>query len=82
MVRSPRFRVYCKQLGALFGLAFAAPPPVTGLGLLRAITRRLIIQKAGGHPTIKGAPTDLLAIDFSYCFTPLIGVLFTFPSRY
>ena len=30
----------------------------------------------------EGAPTDLLAIDFSYCFTPLIGVLFTFPSRY
>ena len=30
----------------------------------------------------KRAPTDLLAIDFSYYFTPLTGVLFTFPSRY
>lgn len=30
----------------------------------------------------KGAPTDLLADDFSYYFTPLTGVLFTFPSRY
>ena len=30
----------------------------------------------------KAAPTDLLAIGFSYYFTPLTGVLFTFPSRY
>jgi hypothetical protein len=82
MVRSPPLRVYCQQLSALFGLAFAAPASLSDLGLLRAITRRLIIQKAGGHPTIKGAPTDLLAIDFSYYFTPLTGVLFTFPSRY
>ncbi len=69
----------CQQLGALFGLAFAAPPPVTGLGLLRAITRRLIMQKAGGHP-IKRLP--LTCRQFRYYFTPLTGVLFTFPSRY
>lgn len=81
MVRSPPLRVYCQQLDALFRLAFAAPPPLNGLGLLRTITRRLIIQKAGRHFT-KEASTDLLAIDFSYYFTPLTGVLFTFPSRY
>ena len=49
--RSPPLRVYCQQLSALFGLAFATLAPVTGLSLLRAITRRLIIQKAGGHST-------------------------------
>ena len=30
----------------------------------------------------EAASTDLLAVDFSYYFTPLTGVLFTFPSRY
>jgi hypothetical protein len=49
MVRSPPFRVYCHQLNALFGLAFAAPPSLRDLGLLETITRRLIIQKAGSH---------------------------------
>ena len=80
MGRSPPLRVYCQQLSALFGLAFAAPAPLNGLGLLRAITRRLIIQKAGRHST-RGL-RRLVSNDFSYYFTPLTGVLFTFPSRY
>src|ERR1041385_9087129 len=48
------------------------------------VTRRLILQKARHQATGKPAtPFDCLwARGFRYCFTPLIGVLFTFPSRY
>src|SRR5215207_10124808 len=48
------------------------------------VTRRLILQKARHQATGKPAtPSDCLwARGFRYCFTPLIGVLFTFPSRY
>src|SRR5918995_7077459 len=48
------------------------------------VTRRLILQKARHQATGKPAtPSDCLwATGFRYCFTPLIGVLFTFPSRY
>src|SRR5215207_7016543 len=48
------------------------------------VTRRLILQKARHQATGKPAtPFDCLwATGFRYCFTPLIGVLFTFPSRY
>ena len=50
MGRSPPLRVYCLQLIALFGLAFAAPPPVRGLSLLQTITPRPIMQKVRRHP--------------------------------
>src|ERR1044072_8699042 len=48
------------------------------------VTRRLILQKARHQATGKPAtPFDCLwARGFRYYFTPLIGVLFTFPSRY
>src|SRR4029453_3980363 len=48
------------------------------------VTRRLILQKARHQATGKPAtPSDCLwARGFRYSFTPLIGVLFTFPSRY
>src|SRR5215203_5505588 len=48
------------------------------------VTRRLILQKARHQATGKPAtPSDCLwARGFRYCFTPHIGVLFTFPSRY
>ncbi len=48
--RSPPLRVYCQRLDAHFALAFASPPLQNSLGLPRTITRRLIMQKAGGHP--------------------------------
>jgi hypothetical protein len=80
MGRSPPLRVYCQQLYALFGLAFAAPPTHKVLGLPLTITRRLIKQKARHHP-LRGSDT-LQAHDFRIYFTPLTAVLFTFPSRY
>jgi hypothetical protein len=81
--RSPPLRVYCPRLDAHFVLAFASPPLQKSLGWPLTITRRLIMQKASGHPRIAthGSHT-LYANGFRYYFTPLAGVLFTFPSRY
>jgi hypothetical protein len=81
--RSPPLRVYCPRLVAHFALAFASPPRQGRLGWPRTITRRLIMQKAGGHPRIAthGSHT-LYANGCRSCFTPLTAVLFTFPSRY
>ena len=50
MSRSPPLRVYCPRLNAHFVLGFPSPPLQNSLGLPRTITRRLIMQKAGGHP--------------------------------
>ena len=78
--RSPPLRVYCPRLSAPFVLGFPSPARRNRLGWPRTITRRLIMQKAGGHP-LRGSHT-LYASGFRYYFTPLTGVLFTFPSRY
>ena len=43
-------------------------------------TRRLIMQKARRHP--QRGSDRLQAHGFRVCFTPLLEVLFTFPSRY
>ena len=43
-------------------------------------TRRLIMQKARRHP--RRGSDRLQAHGFRVCFTPLLEVLFTFPSRY
>ena len=48
--RSPPLRVYCPRLVARFVLGFPSPPPQRSLGSPRTITRRLIMQKASGHP--------------------------------
>jgi len=45
------------------------------------LTRWLILQKARGHPDKSGLPL-FESIQFHVYFTPLPGVLFTFPSRY
>ena len=41
---------------ALFGLAFATAPPLYGLTSPPRVSRRLIKQKARGHPEIGIAP--------------------------
>jgi hypothetical protein len=79
--RSPPLRVYCLQLVALFALGFPSPPPHSGLGLLQTITRRLIMQKAGGHHACAWLP-HIVCNRLQILFTPLTRVLFTFPSRY
>jgi hypothetical protein len=52
------------------------------LTLLDIVTRRLIIQKARRHPERINGLRQLGSARFQVYFTPLHGVLFTFPSRY
>ena len=79
MTRSPGFGCNPSYYVAHLRLAFAAPPP-NGLSLHDRLTRWPIIQKVRRH-TINVLRL-LVGIRFQICFTPLIGVLFTFPSRY
>ena len=79
--RSPPLRVYCQRLGRAVGTRFPFASTAEPFRLTpRTITRRLIMQKASSHP-LRGSYT-LYAIGCRYYFTPLAGVLFTFPSRY
>jgi hypothetical protein len=71
---------------ALFTLAFASAPPVTGLTRPPRVTRRIILQKAH-RQRVWGKPHTYAfdcveAYGFRVYFTPLAGVLFTVPSRY
>jgi hypothetical protein len=60
---------------------FASTPEELRLTPL-TITRRLIMQKASCHRALRHGSNTLYAIGFRHYFTPLAGVLFTFPSRY
>ena len=51
--RSPPLRVYCQRLVALFALGFPSPPVQRTLGWPLTITRRLIMQKASSHHTLR-----------------------------
>ena len=90
----PRYRDFtlamCRSLG--FASATADSTPSSGSPSLRlraswrlaspaTATRRLIMQKARRHRHIGGSDR-LQAHGFRNYFTPLVGVLFTFPSRY
>ena len=79
MARSLGFGSNTCNSVALFRLAFAAPTP-SGLSLLHTLTRWPIIQKVRRHPMKR--LRLLVGIRFQVYFTPLVGVLFTFPSRY
>ena len=63
---------------AQLGLAFAAATPLR-VNPPDMVTRGLIMQKACRNPL---GPRQLVGTRFQVCFTPLTGVLFTFPSRY
>ena len=80
----------CRSLG--FASATADSTPSSGSPSLRlraswrlaspaTATRRLIMQKARRHRQ-NGGSDRLQAHGFRNYFTPLVGVLFTFPSRY
>ena len=62
-----------------FELAFATPTP-NGLSLLFKLTRWPSIQKVRRQRI--NLLRLLVSIQFQIYFTPLIGVFFTFPSRY
>ena len=75
---SPGFWSTASDEIAQLGLAFALAPPHR-LSPPDAMTRGLIMQKACRNPE---GPRHLVGTRFQVCFTPLKGVLFTFPSRY
>ena len=81
MVRSPPLRVLCQQLYRPIQTRFRYASTAEQLRLATDINSQTHYTKGRQSPH-KAAPTDLLAIGFSYYFTPLTGVLFTFPSRY
>src|SRR5215211_9058887 len=76
------------RLNALFRLAFAPAPSFSDLTSPHA--RNSSAHSSKGTPSgyrigrsRPATPFDCLwARGFRYCFTPLTGVLFTFPSRY
>ena len=80
MRRSPRFGSAACYSVALFRLGFPTATP-HGLTSQHTATRRLILQKARGHPP-KEAPTACRHTVSGTISRPLTGVLFTFPSRY
>ena len=76
------------RLNALFRLAFAPAPSFSDLTSPHASNSSAHSSKGtpSGYRTAEAVPTTpsdcLWARGFRYYFTPLIGVLFTFPSRY
>src|SRR5678815_1984677 len=73
------------RLNALFRLAFAPAPSFSDLTSPHARNSSAHSSKGtpSGYRPKPATPSDCLwARGFRYYFTPLIGVLFTFPSRY
>ena len=62
--RSPPLRVYCQRLGAHLVLGFPSPPLQRSLGWPLTITRRLIMQKASRHCTLRHSSDTLYACGF------------------
>ena len=86
MGRSPGFASTPCDWIALLRLGFPTAPHLRCLTLPQKVTRRLIMQKARGHPLparrrIIGLP-QLVGVWFQVLLTPLIGVLFIVRSRY
>jgi hypothetical protein len=69
------------QLNALFRLGFPSASS-NDLTLLHSTTRHIIMQKARNQAGRTIALLLLVGTRFQVSFTPLTGVLFTFPSRY
>ena len=81
MRRSQSFASAPADCGALFGLAFAPAACLKALDLAGA--EQLVGSLCKRHAvTAGGGSHSLQARGFRFCFTPLLAVLFTFPSRY
>ena len=79
--RSPGFASAATDSCALFRLAFATAAPLVGLNLAGDGNSQVHYAK-GTTSQHKGCSDCLKAHGFRDFFTPLLGVLFTFPSRY
>ena len=81
MGRSQSFASASTDYGALFGLAFAPAARLKALNL--ASEEQLVGSLCKRHAvTPKRGSDSLQAHGFRFFFTPLLTVLFTFPSRY
>ena len=65
-----------------FRLAFTPTPQQSCLVNDIELTRWIVLQKARSHPDLRRDSYSSLAYGFRYYFISLIGILFTFPSRY
>ena len=79
--RSPPLRVYCQRLGRAVGTRFPFASVAKRLRLATDNNSQTHYAKGKQSPPCDGSYT-LYAIGCRYYFTPLTGVLFTFPSRY
>ncbi len=81
MGSSPGFVSNPSDCIALFRLAFAAAPPITGLTLPLRLTRWLILQKARRHTLSEdhSAPTGCKRTVSGSISLPLPGVFSPFP---
>ena len=77
--RSPRLRVCPRVLNALFRLAFASATALKALTCTRGATRRIIMQKARGHPDRSQSSHCLSAHGFRICFTRHLACFSPFP---
>jgi hypothetical protein len=82
MGRSPGFASAPTDSTALFGLAFAAAPPVHGVNLAGEAQLVGSLCKRHAVTLTESALRPLVGVRFQVLFTPLFTVLFTFPSRY
>lgn len=80
MIRSPWLRVCCMRLRALLRLGFPPAPRLQSLGL--AAHRNSQVYSTKDTPPPSWGCDILSVCGFRFCFTPLAGVLFAFPSRY
>jgi len=86
MDRSPGFGSTPRDSNRPIKTRFRYGYTCNGLTLPRRVTRRLIMQKVRGHSLFRRSGTIelplLVGMRFQVLLTPLMGVLFTFPSRY
>ena len=80
MGRSQSFASASTDYGALFGLAFAPAARLNALNL--ASEEQLVGSLCKRHAVTPKGSDSLQAHGFRFFFTPLLTVLFTFPSRY
>ena len=80
MGRSQSFASASTDYDALFGLAFAPAARLKALNL--ASEEQLVGSLCKRHAVTPKGSDSLQAHGFRFFFTPLLTVLFTFPSRY
>ena len=82
MDRSPGFGSATTDYIALFRLGFPSAPYLKYLTSPEIATRRTVLQKVRGSPTLRIGVPQFEDTGFQVLFHSPPGVLFTFPSQY